>query len=147
MMQIDKALSGVSRLFLDTAPVIYAVERNPQFVNVVDPVFDRLDLDITSVISPVTLAECLVGPMRLGLSDLERAYLNLLNREDVIFVGSDRAIAREAARIRCQYHFQLADALQIATALHAGCDALLTNDHQLKQTTELKVLVVKELEA
>lgn len=146
-MQIDEALSGVSRLFLDTAPVIYVVERNPQFVNVVDPIFDRLDLDITSVISPVTLAECLVGPMRLGLSDLERAYLNLLNRDDVIFVDSDPPIAREAARIRCEYNFQLADALQIATALQASCDAFLTNDHQLKQTTELKVLVVKELEA
>jgi predicted nucleic acid-binding protein len=145
-MQIDEALRGVARLFLDTAPVIYEVERNPRFVGVVDPVFERLDLDIASVISPVTLAECLVGPMRLGLADLEKAYLNLLNREDVIFVDTDLFIAREAARIRSQYNFQLADALQLATALRANCDAFLTNDAQLKQITELKILVVQELE-
>ncbi|MEH1953803.1 MAG: hypothetical protein V7K64_02835 [Nostoc sp.] len=31
--------SGVSRLFLDTALVIYFVERNPQFVDLVDQVY------------------------------------------------------------------------------------------------------------
>jgi hypothetical protein len=39
-MRISDALTGVSRLFLDTAPVIYFVERNPQFVDLVDPIFD-----------------------------------------------------------------------------------------------------------
>ena len=37
-MQIDTALNGVSRLFLDTAPVIYEIERNPEFVNVEDKI-------------------------------------------------------------------------------------------------------------
>jgi hypothetical protein len=32
-MKISDALVGVSSLFLDTAPVIYFVERNPQFVD------------------------------------------------------------------------------------------------------------------
>lgn len=145
-MQIDTALNGVSRLFLDTAPVIYEIERNPEFVNVVDPIFDRLDQDITSVISPVTFAEWLVGPIKFGLADLERAYLNLLNRKDVIFVESTLMIAQEAARIRSQYNFQLADAFQISTAIQAGCEGFLTNDTQLNRITEVRVLVVSELE-
>jgi predicted nucleic acid-binding protein len=37
-------------------------------------------------------------------------------------------------------------ALQIAIALEVGCEAFLTNDVQLKRVTELKVLVVVELE-
>ncbi|MEH1833131.1 MAG: hypothetical protein V7L29_13890 [Nostoc sp.] len=38
-MKINDALVGVSRLFVDTAPVIYFVERNPQFVDLVEPIF------------------------------------------------------------------------------------------------------------
>ncbi|MEH1906793.1 MAG: hypothetical protein V7L05_01175 [Nostoc sp.] len=60
-MKISDALANVSRLFLDTAPVIYFVERNPQFVDLVDPIFDRLEADITAVASAITLSECLVG--------------------------------------------------------------------------------------
>lgn len=145
-MQIDEALDGVSRLFLDTAPVIYEVERNPHFVEVIDPIFDRLDGDITAVMSPVTLAECLVGALVLGLADLERAYLNLPNQEDMIFVETTQTIAHEAAKIRSQYNIQLADTLQIASALQAGCEAFLTNDLDLKRLTELQVLVVSDLE-
>lgn len=50
-MNIIDGLAGVSRLFLDTAPIIYFVERNPNFVNLVDPIFERLDNDITAVVS------------------------------------------------------------------------------------------------
>lgn len=32
-MRIRDVLAGVSHLFLDTAPIIYFVERNPQFVD------------------------------------------------------------------------------------------------------------------
>jgi hypothetical protein len=31
-MKIEQALKGVKRLFLDTAPVVYFVEQNPEFV-------------------------------------------------------------------------------------------------------------------
>jgi len=39
---------------------------------------------------------------------------------------------------------KLADAMQIATALHAGADLFLTNDKQLKQLTEIPVAVLDE---
>jgi predicted nucleic acid-binding protein len=145
-MKIEEALSGVRLMFLDTAPIIYAVERDPNFIDFVDPIFDRLDLDITSVISPITLAECLVGPKNLGLVDLEQTYLQLLTREDVVFVGSNLSIAQAAAQVRSHYQFQLADSFQIATALESGCDAFLTNDKQLKRMDGLKIIVIDELE-
>ena len=145
-MRIEEALTGVSRLFLDTAPVIYFVERNPQFVEQVDPIFDRLESEITAVVGAVTVAECLVGALRLGLTDLEQVYLNVLAREDVVFVESTLAIAREAARVRFQYNLQLPDALQVAAAVASGCQAFLTNDVQLKRIPELQVLIVSELE-
>ncbi|AFZ04610.1 MULTISPECIES: type II toxin-antitoxin system VapC family toxin [unclassified Calothrix] len=144
-MRISDALAGVSRLFLDTAPVIYFVERNPQFVDFVDPIFERLEVDITAVASPITLSECLVGAIRLGLVDLERAFVDVLQQDEVVFVEIDAAIAREAARIRVHYNLQLPDALQVAAALTSGCDAFLTNDVALRRVTELRILVVGEL--
>jgi predicted nucleic acid-binding protein len=144
-MRISDALAGVSRLFLDTAPVIYFVERNPQFVDFVDPIFERLEVDITAVASPITLSECLVGAIRLGLVDLERAFVDVLQQDEVVFVEIDAAIAREAARIRVHYNLQLPDAFQVAAALTSGCDAFLTNDVALRRVTELRILVVGEL--
>ncbi|PHM09078.1 type II toxin-antitoxin system VapC family toxin [Nostoc sp. 'Peltigera malacea cyanobiont' DB3992] len=144
-MKISDALAGVSRLFLDTAPVIYFVERNPQFVDLVDPIFDRLEADITAVVSAITLSECLVGAIRLGLVDLEQAFVDVLQQEQVVFVEINANIAREAARIRVHYNLQLPDALQVATAIIAGCETFLTNDTALKRVTELRVLVVGEL--
>ncbi|MBD2511252.1 PIN domain-containing protein [Nostoc muscorum FACHB-395] len=144
-MRISDALAGVSSLFLDTAPVIYFVERNPQFVDLVDPIFDRLEADITAVVSGITLSECLVGAIRLGLVDLEQAFVDVLQQDEVVFVEINVAIAREAARIRVLYNLQLPDALQVAAAIIAGCEAFLTNDTALKRVTELRVLVVGEL--
>ncbi|MBE9005395.1 type II toxin-antitoxin system VapC family toxin [Fortiea sp. LEGE XX443] len=145
-MKISEALVGVSRLFLDTAPVIYLVERNPQFVDLVEPIFERLSTDITAVASGITLSECLVGAISLGLVDLEQAFVDVLQQEQVIFVDINAAIAREAARIRVRYQLHLPDALQMAAALMAGCEAFLTNDVALKRVTKLRVLVVSELE-
>jgi predicted nucleic acid-binding protein len=145
-MQIEEALAGVSRLFLDTAPVIYFVERNPEFVDRVDPIFDRLESEMTAVIGAVTIAECLVGALRLGLTDLEKVYLNVVARDDVLFVEDTLTIAHEAARMRFKYNLQLPDALQIAGAIASNCEAFLTNDAQLRRVTELKVLVISELE-
>ncbi|MCC5627794.1 type II toxin-antitoxin system VapC family toxin [Nostoc sphaeroides CHAB 2801] len=146
-MKISDALANVSRLFLDTAPVIYFVERNPQFVDLVDPIFERLSTDITAVASGITLSECLVGAIRLGLADLEQAFVDVLQQEQVVFVEINAAIAREAARIRVRYNLQLPDALQVAAAIIAGCEAFLTNDAALKRVMELRVLVVCELES
>jgi len=49
--------------------------------------------------------------------------------------------------LRAQYSLTLLDALQIAAALSAGCEALLTNDVRLQRVTELRVIVLAELEA
>jgi hypothetical protein len=66
MMRIDEALAGVSQLFLDTAPVIYFVERNPEFVDRVDPIFERLESEVRAVVGAVTVSECLVDAIALA---------------------------------------------------------------------------------
>jgi predicted nucleic acid-binding protein len=147
-MNVEVALQGVTRLFLDTAPVIYHVERAPRYVRVVDYIFDRLDAEtLAAAASPITLAECLIGPYRLGDSALQEGFFELLTHgPGTYFCPIDRFIARRSAELRTRYNLTLADALQVACALTCACDAFLTNDSALRRVTELSVLVLDELE-
>jgi predicted nucleic acid-binding protein len=143
-MKIEESLRGVKRLFLDTVPVVYFVEQNPEFIARVEPIFNRLDLDIIGVVSAITLAECLVFPIKRGFTDVEKAFEEVFNSDQVEFVATDRKIANLAARIRANYNFQLPDSIQIATAIVSGCDAVLTNDIALRKVTEIRAIVVSE---
>jgi predicted nucleic acid-binding protein len=148
-MKISTQLAHIKRIFLDTAPVIYYVEKHPVYADKAQAVFDALDTgQLDAVSSPVTLSECLVVPYRLGKPELAQAFLQcLVNGENVSFVAIDETIADKAAELRARYNLSLPDALQIAVALAAGCDAFLTNDAALKRVTELEMLVLDDVDA
>jgi predicted nucleic acid-binding protein len=147
-MRINQALLGVSRLFLDTAPVVYFVEENPYFLPLVSPIFTQIENGfLIGVASPVTLAECLVMPYRMSDLILQQKFIDLLNNtENIDFFGSDRQVGQKSGELRAKYNLQLPDALQIATAIASNCQAFLTNDGQLQRVTEVRVLLVSELE-
>lgn len=147
-MKVSLALAGVGRLFLDTAPIIYLIERNPARFAQVAAVFGEIDGGrIRAVTSPVTLAECLVQPLKLGLSSLERDFVDVITRgANTDFINLDERSGREAARLRAIYNLHLPDSLQIAACLTSGCDTFLTNDASLRKVTETKILIVDDLE-
>ncbi len=148
-MKVADALRDITRLFLDTAPVVYYVEKNPQYSASTALIFDRIDNGLLiAITSPVTLAECLVVPYRSGLTQLQQDFFDLIVfGRNTIFMPIDHEVGRRAATLRAQYSLTLLDALQIAAALSAGCEALLTNDVRLQRVTELRVIVLAELEA
>jgi len=146
-VNITESLQGVTRLFLDTAPVIYAVERNPQYLSVVTSVFRCIFNGLPmGIASPITLAECLVQPYRLGQTELQEEFIELMTDNDNIeFVPIvDQIRSQEAAEVRARYNLQLPDAFQVAIALAAGCEAFLTNDAMFRRVTELRVLVLDD---
>jgi predicted nucleic acid-binding protein len=147
-VNITESLQGVTRLFLDTAPVIYYIERNPQYFALASVVFDHIvNGTPIGVASPVTLAECLVLPYQLGQTELQQDFIELLTESDTIeFVEIDQTLALQAAQIRARYNLQLPDAFQIAVALAAGCEAFLTNDVIFRRVTELQVLVLDDFD-
>lgn len=61
------------------------------------------------------------------------------------FILTNSAIAEQAAWFRAHHNLSLADGLQVATAVHAGCDAFLTNDKQLQRIKEIRVIVLSDL--
>lgn len=147
-MKLRVRLRGVQRIFLDTSPVIYYVEKNPTYLAKVKPVFSRIDAgSLSAVTSPITLSECLVHPYRLQHVDCIVRFRNLIvNGSHVNFVLIDDTIADRAADLRAQHHLTLPDALQLATALRAGCDAFLTNDPVLRRVTSIDVVVLDEVD-
>jgi predicted nucleic acid-binding protein len=86
-----------------------------------------------------------VHPFRLQQTEAIDQFRELLvNGPNVTFVVIDQFIAEKASQLRAQYNLTLPDALQVATALAAGCDALLTNDPVLKRVAELNALVLDD---
>jgi predicted nucleic acid-binding protein len=146
-VRVEEALSGIGRLFLDTPPVIYHVEGRAPYLLLTDIVFQAItDGRCEAVTSPVTLAECLVRPYQNGDLALVQQFRNLVTLGvNTFYVGID-VVAGEAAELRARYNLSLTDAFQVAAALAAGCDALLTNDAGLKRVNEIPVLVLDELE-
>lgn len=144
---MSDVLYGISRIFLDSAPVIYFVESHPVYLSLLQPVFSRIEAgEIVAVTSPITLAECLVLPMRLGRTDAIEAFVDMLGgRRSSDFVPIQSGTAKLAADIRSRYNVTLTDAFQVATALEGKCDALLSNDKALSKITDLKVVLVEEL--
>ena len=148
MIRLDEALAGITVLGFDTSPFIYFIERHPGYLDVVRDVIRRINAGVvTGYSSVVTLLEVLTQPKRIGNTAIEGEYRDLLlhgRHFELIII--DALIAEQAAALRATYTLRTPDALQIAAALHPGCQAFLINDLTLKCVTDLKVLVLDELE-
>jgi predicted nucleic acid-binding protein len=148
MTKLDDALAGVKNLGLDTAPVIYFVEKHPQYDALVTEIFQRIDNGmLVGITSVITFTEVLVQPIRRDDAKLQQEYSELLlHSADFETMPIDAETARRAANLRAKYNLRTPDALQVATALEFDCQAFLTNDIPLKRVTELRVLILDELE-
>jgi predicted nucleic acid-binding protein len=148
MMRLDEALAGITVLGFDTSPFIYFIERHPGYLDVVREVIRRIDAGVVrGYSSVVTLIEVLTQPKRIGNTVIEREYRDLLlHSRHFELISIDTLIAEQAAVLRASYALRTPDALQIAAALHVGCQAFLTNDLTHKRVTDLRVLVLDELE-
>ena len=148
MKKLDDALSGVTLLGFGTSPIIYFVEAHPQYDALVTEIFQRItDGKLEGRTSAISLSEVLVHPLRRGDNKLAEQYRDLLLHSDNFgLVSVDPRIAEQAAELRARHNFRTPDALQIAAALSAGCEVLVTNDVALKRVTEIRVLVLGDLE-
>ncbi len=132
---------------LDTAPLIYFIEEHPTYCPVVEPFFEQLDKGTVQVVtSVITLTEVLVKPLRDGDARLAEQYRDiLLNIDGLTTVEVSAAVAEKAARLRSQYSLRTPDAIQIATALHTGASALLTNDIRWPALPDVHILTLEQL--
>ena len=134
-------------VFLDTAPLIYFIEGNSQYHNLLFKIFDLNDKGGFSFItSSITLLEVLVKPLKEGKSDIANQYRNILTKAPGIEVLDVTSSTSEiAAYLRAKYSFRTPDAIQLATSIEAGADYFLTNDNRIKTVTEIPVITIGEI--
>lgn len=135
------------RIFLDTNPLIYLIEDTEPFAEKVDGfIFSAWLRDAEFYTSTVTDIEFLVMPYKCNDFETIDAYWEFLRQFDVLKSFITETIAVTAAKIRAKYTgIKTADSMQLAAAIESSCDVFLTNDKQLKQVEEVKVLLVEEL--
>jgi predicted nucleic acid-binding protein len=147
-VKINDALHGITQLAFDTTPLIYFIERNPKYIALMRPIMRRVaSSKPIGIASYLVLAEVLVHPIKTGNAILTQQYENVLVKSrDFQLIPIGEAVSKKAAELRAKYNLKTPDALHVASALVAGCDAFLTNDSGIKRVTEITVLILDELE-
>jgi predicted nucleic acid-binding protein len=132
---------------LDTAPLIYFIEQNEAYLELVRAFFRAMSQGEFQVItSTLTLTEVLVHPLRSGNVALANQYRDIiLDQENLITLPVSAEIADVAAQLRATQNLRTPDAIQIATAIQAGATFFLTNDARLAAVQNLDVLVLDSL--
>ena len=124
---------------VDSAPLIYFLDGHPTFSNLFDGLFEAYDAgQLRIAISTIAIAEVLAGPFKNGQDVLAKRYEKALASFDVIPVTQEIAVSASRLRISCK--LKLMDALQAATALDIGAQALVTHDRDFSRLEGLTVL-------
>lgn len=130
-----------SLLLVDSAPIIYVLEDHTELAAFFTPVFEAHDEGLVRLaVTTVTLAEVLTGPLSARDEVLAERYRATLKSWFV--VDLDAEIAESAARLRAACKLKLADAVQAASALAIGADALVTHDRDFSALRDVRVLGV-----
>jgi predicted nucleic acid-binding protein len=136
-----------SAVGLDTAPLIYFIERHATYLPILRPFFAAAEKqEFQLVTSLVTLIEVLIQPLRAGRHELVREYRNILfGSPNLKTLPLTLEVAEEAARLRAAHNLRTPDAIHVATAKAAGASWFLTNDVDLLSVPGLSVLVLDKL--
>jgi len=126
-------------VLMDSAPIVYFLEKHPQFARIFRPLFEahaagRVQFAVTTI----SIAEVLTGPLQAGDEALAERYRAVLESWQVVDLNSD--IAENAARLRASLRLKLPDAVQVASALAINADALVTHDRDFARVRALRVL-------
>lgn len=135
-----------ARIYLDTSPVIYSVEKHADYWQILVSLWQSLKSGkIEVVTSELTLLETLVQPIRQNNQILVRAYETLLTKTEIELFPITLDVLRGSADLRAAENLKTPDAIHAATAKAANCQYLLTNDAAFKRVQSLNVIVLSDL--
>lgn len=136
----DRVPDGASVL-VDTSPIIYLLEGSPLFGRFAS-LFEAVDSGrISALVTPITLAEVVTGPLRAGKDALAERYRRAISASrgwSLCELGAE--VAMLAARLRLRHKLKLPDAFQLAAAIHEGCHALVTHDRDFSSVKDVPIL-------
>lgn len=144
-MGLVDELQGV-RVCMDTAPIIYFIEKNPKYLEILKPVFLGIDNGgIEAITSTITLLEVLIHPFRTKNDILAEKYKDiLLYSEGLTTFEIFHEVSEMSSRLRAKHFIRTPDAIQIAVGLFYRASKFLTNDSSLKKVSDIDVLVLDD---
>ena len=144
MGSLNLPASGI--VYVDTSPVIYSIEENSSYSQLLEPLWSALKAgQIMVVSSELILLETLVVPLRNNDVHLSAPYENLLTKADMDLLPITAEILRNAAQLRADTNLKTPDAIHAATALFAKCTQFITNDSAFRRVPNLPVIVLHEI--
>jgi predicted nucleic acid-binding protein len=140
-MNLAQRIPDNATVLFDTNPIIYVLEGHPLATRF-EAIFADVETGrIQALVTPITLAEVVSGPLRSGKEALAQRYRSTLtNAPGWTLRPFDADIAVLAARLRLRRGLRLPDAIQLATAVHEGCQALISHDRDFGKVREILIL-------
>jgi predicted nucleic acid-binding protein len=135
---------GPGPVAIDTAIFIYFIEEDSRFIPHILPLFAEADAGKRDLVtSALTLLEVLVVPYRTGNTRLAERYELLMTRSRGIHITDlSRDQLRAAAQLRAATGAKIPDAVQLVSALTAGCKTFVTNDRRLPRIPGLRAIQI-----
>lgn len=148
-MTLDDLVARHRRVALDANAFIYLFEAPGPLARATASILDAAELGrLTVVVSTLVLAEIAVRPVRAGDETLVERYADEIRElRGVQVVPLTADIAVDVGIIRGRHGVRLPDAIHLATALHAGASAIVTNDLRMPVLPRLSVVRLADLAA
>ena len=134
-------------VFIDTAPFIYFIEKSDLYFDTMKRFFENCYGKGTHLAtSAITMEEYCVYPLKNGNEKSVQNFRAFLSDMEIPALPVEAETGYLAATLRAKYPaIKAMDALQLASAICSECDVFLTNDKQLRQVAEIRVLLMDDL--
>jgi predicted nucleic acid-binding protein len=140
LLELDRDLAGATRVLLDSSTLLAFHNTHEQVhvgaVHLLRRIQDPAD-PLQGYFSAVSVMELLVRPLQAGPSAVGMMEAFLTNFPNLQLIEVNYEVGRGAAVLRARVKLSPPDALVTASGLHAGCEAVVTNDgrwvHRLRQ--------------
>ena len=135
------------RIALDTSVFIYQLEANARYLALTDQIFTWIERPGgKAVTSTITMTELLVQPYRIAdHQQADEFYVLLSTYPNLEWIAPNLEIADRAAKLRALHGLRTPDALQAATAVHAGATGLVTNDPVFERVKDFETLLLDKI--
>jgi predicted nucleic acid-binding protein len=132
-------------VYLDTAPIIYSIERHADYWQLLIPFWQKLQAgSITLISSELLILECLVMPLKNNDRVLIDAYEQFLSTR-ITLLPIQESVLRLAAQLRARNKLKTPDSIHAATALSHSPTLFLRNDAGFHNISNLSVVVLKDV--
>ena len=141
------SLADGSKVYLDSAVLIYSVEKVEPFASALRPLWEGAAAGRLSLYgSELLLVEVLVAPLRKKDGELEATYRQMLSgATEIRILPIERDILEQAVQLRADLGIKTPDAIHAATAQAAGCDVILTNDDDFVGLDHPSVILLRKV--